>query len=408
MIKKLRRRFTGLAMLMTGMALFALLTVLYFAIIMYTYTGIGNAMRVYTLNPTGSVSDDSSSEIELSSFVRNPCIISIDYEGNITRLNYSTSGLSDEEVKETADDVLDYNDGFGTDSESKLFYYKKTENGSIRISLAQSDSYYQTIEFLLIVFTVFYFVVMSIIFCVSTLIIRMSLKPTERAWEQQQNFIADASHELKTPLTVILTNTNILMAHKDDTVSDQMMWVNSTLEESAHMKDLVEKLLLLAKTDNMSQKDMFTSVDMSELITRLSLQYEPIAFENGILLESDIQDGIFTFGEPTALNQVVHILLDNATKYAGVGGRVMLSLRRNQKEIFVTCTNTGDVIPAEDLPHIFERFYRSDKVRTSGKGYGLGLAICKNLIDLHKGTITCTSNTSIGTTFTISLRALNK
>lgn len=411
MLTKLRRRFTGISVLLTGAALFALLALLYMTIVLYSYNSISNSLKVYTITP-GNVKpySDTTVEGDLFSFIQNVCLVSVNNKGVIIRQNYSTGNIPEATIEAAVKNVMTYNDGFGTEKDHELFYYRvdDAQTETSRISFANASSYYHTMETLLLTLIIFYFVLLLIVFAVSTFIVKLSLKPAQKAWEQQQNFIADASHELKTPLTVILTNTNILMAHQQDTIRDQIMWINSTLEESTHMKELVEKLLLLAKTDNMSQKDMFTTVDLSELAIRLSLQYEPVAFENGIILETDIQNGIYTFGEPTALNQVMHILLDNATKYAGVGGKVSLSLRKTQKEIFITCTNSGDVIPEEDLPHIFERFYRLDKVRTSGNGYGLGLAICKNLIDIHKGDITCTSNAAIGTTFTIRLKAANK
>ena len=110
---------------------------------------------------------------------------------------------------------------------------------------------------------------------------RIFIRPVEKAWSQQQNFIADASHELKTPLTVILANTNILQEHKADTINNQYKWIESTQVEANHMKELVDKMLILAKSDNMKVNNMFSDVDMSELATRLCLQFEPIAFENG-------------------------------------------------------------------------------------------------------------------------------
>ena len=149
-------------------------------------------------------------------------------------------------------------------------------------------------------------------------------------------------------------------------------------------------------------------MEFSDLAMRLALQFEPVAFEKGVLIETNIEDGIRIEGDQTALNQIVHILLDNAVKYAGIGGKVELTLKRKQKYVYLSTRNTGAPIPPEDLPHVFERFYRSDKARTSGNGYGLGLAICKNLADLHKAEIGVTSDETDGTVFTVRFRCDRK
>ena len=117
---------------------------------------------------------------------------------------------------------------------------------------------------------------------------------------------------------------------------------------------------------------------------------------------------VFSPSATVALNQIIHILLDNAVKYAGVGGEVTVSLKRRQNSVYLVTRNTGTPIPPEDLPHIFERFYRSDKARTAGGGYGLGLAICKNLAELHRAEITAASDETNGTVFTVRFKAGKK
>jgi len=409
MIKKLRKRFSWMAVLLAGILLTVLFSILYFVLLIYGQNDLVEALRMYAESPdSSSIIYHSRDENHLGLFfpLDDICIVTVNSTGGRKIIDYSDGALNETALNECVETALVQKDGFGRIMAYDVFYTKYTEPTTfeVRIAFSNAHSFDSFYDALLLFLVIVFVIIMLNIYVIIRIIVSLCLKPVAKVWNQQQNFIADASHELKTPLTVILTNTNILMSHRKDTIENQMMWVNSTYEESTHMKDLVEKLLMLAKTDNLNQKKMFVPVDISELLIRLSLQYEPVAFESGVMLNTDIQNGITVKGEPTALNQVVHILLDNAVKYAGVGGEVTLSLRRNQKYAFISCTNTGDPIPAQDLPHIFERFYRSDKARTTGNGYGLGLAICKNLVDLHKGEISCSSNSVTGTTFTIKMR----
>lgn len=241
-------------------------------------------------------------------------------------------------------------------------------------------------------------------FLVSLLLARLALKPVENAWEQQRRFVADASHELKTPLTVILTNSGILLSHRGDTVGSQAKWIEYIQEEAQRMRGLVEDLLFLAKHDA-ARETGSAPTDLSALCWSALLPFESVAFEAGTALEPEIAPGLMVQGWADQLRRLTAILLDNAVKYAGEGGRVTITLERGERNTArLTVYNTGDAIAPAQLAHIFERFYRADdsRARTSG-GYGLGLAIAKSIVDAHKGEITAVSGE--GTTFTVCLPA---
>lgn len=243
-------------------------------------------------------------------------------------------------------------------------------------------------------------------FVISLMLSGLALKPAEEAWEQQRRFVADASHERKTPLTVILTNTGILLAHSGDTIAQQQKWVEYIRDEAQRMRALVEDLLFLAKSDAGKETSPVTApVDVSELTWSALLPFEPVAFEQGVEMESEIADQLTVQGNADQLRRLVAILLDNAVKYAGNGGRVKLVLSRPERGgVCLTVHNTGPAIPPEHLPHLFERFYRADdsRARTSG-GYGLGLAIAKRIVDGHGGSITVSSREDASTDFTVRL-----
>lgn len=243
-------------------------------------------------------------------------------------------------------------------------------------------------------------------FVISLMLSGLALKPAEEAWEQQRRFVADASHERKTPLTVILTNTGILLAHSGDTIAQQQKWVEYIRDEAQRMRALVEDLLFLAKSDAGKETSPVTApVDVSELTWSALLPFEPVAFEQGVEMESEIADQLTVQGNADQLRRLVAILLDNAVKYAGNDGRVKLVLSRPERGgVCLTVHNTGPAIPPEHLPHLFERFYRADdsRARTSG-GYGLGLAIAKRIVDGHGGSIAVSSGEDAGTDFTVRL-----
>ena len=241
-------------------------------------------------------------------------------------------------------------------------------------------------------------------FCISLFLANWALRPVKRAWQQQRQFVADASHELKTPLTVILANTGVLQAHPEDRVGEQMQWVSNTREEALRMKGLVEDMLFLAKSDAGAKPSVCERVNLSDLVTGCLLSFEPVAFEAGVALEAEVEEAISVQGDGAQLKQLTAILLDNAVKYAGEGGAARISLGRVSAGARLVVCNSGDPIPAEDLPRLFDRFYRVDKARGRDKGgYGLGLAIAKGIVEAHGGRIGVKSGPAQGACFTVTL-----
>lgn len=237
------------------------------------------------------------------------------------------------------------------------------------------------------------------------------LKPVQAAWDQQRQFVADASHELKTPLAVIIANTQILS--NDASLSDDSRrWVQSTADESKHMKNLVEELLELARTDETSSgaKGVMRQeqTDFSAMVENAALEFDAIAFECGTSIEESIQPGVGVTGDPEWLERLSKILIDNACKYSAKGRPVSVVLSMQGHKCNLSVTNFGNVIDPEDLPHVFDRFYRTDKARSRDaktSGFGLGLAIAKGIAVSHGGDITATSSATEGTTFSVTLPA---
>ena len=247
----------------------------------------------------------------------------------------------------------------------------------------------------------------AIVALISVGLARWALAPVEQSWEQQKRFVADASHELKTPLSVILANSQILEDHESQIPQEDMRWILSTREEAESMKALVDDLLDLARTDDALEGDKaarnMESLDFSEMVSRIALQFDAIAFERNCSIETDIEKGVQVQGDPSTLDRLVSILVDNACKYAREGSAVDVVLQKKNGRAVLSVHNAGDPIPAQDLPHVFERFYRSDAARTKDGvgGYGLGLAIAKGIADAHNASLEVASTAQDGTTFTL-------
>lgn len=231
---------------------------------------------------------------------------------------------------------------------------------------------------------------------ISILLARWATAPVADAWQKQRQFTADASHELKTPLTVILTNAELLQNPEYDAQS-RTQFVSNILSMSRQMRNLAESLLDLARAD--SGNMVFSLVDLSTLTEDAVLPFEPVYFEKGLTLESHIEAGILVRGSASHLRQVVDILLDNAAKYTDASGIVTVALARQGRGCLLSVTNPGKPLSREELKSIFRRFYRADKARSMTGSFGLGLPIAQAILEQHKGKIWAASSGGRNTFF---------
>ena len=215
-------------------------------------------------------------------------------------------------------------------------------------------------------------------------------KEKEAIANMRKEFSANVSHELKTPLTVILANTGILLSHPQDSIEQQKRWIQNTQEEAVNMKKLVDDMLFLAKSDA-AVSLVYSEVNFSDVVWSSVLPFESVAFEQGLSLDSDIAENMNLLGDEGKLRELVRILLDNACKYCAPKGKIFVRLEREgEKERFLlSVKNTvSEKMSEQELERMFERFYRADKARNREKGgYGLGLAIAKSIVDQHHGKI---------------------
>lgn len=245
------------------------------------------------------------------------------------------------------------------------------------------------------------FVAMLVSFLVAILLSKIALAQTEQAFKRQKRFIADAGHELKTPIAVIGANIDVLSADKNLNSNKFFQYIK---QENARMGELVRELLYLARNDADRLEIIKSEFDFSNAVESAILSFEAVAFENGITLEIDIKDGIICSGDEKSLKHIFAIILDNAIKNSDRGAKITVKAYSDRQNIFYKVRNTGEGIKKEDLKKIFERFYRLDNSRTKKTGgYGLGLSIAQTIAQKHGGTIKADSEYGKWAEFTFSM-----
>ena len=246
-------------------------------------------------------------------------------------------------------------------------------------------------------------------FFVGLFLANRALVPIQRSWEKQTQFVADASHELRTPLSVIQTHLELLFRHPGNTIEQESETIFKSLSEVKRVNKLVEDLLTLARTDSNEQLIRPIHFQIDKLTQIIVDQFEPIASMKEISLKADIQKELHYYGDKERMHQLFVILLDNALKFTPAGGTVSISCKRDGSFIKAVVEDTGVGIPEKDVPHIFDRFYRSSKSRSrSAGGTGLGLSIAKWIVKAHHGQINVQSKLNEGARFIIKLPILKE
>lgn len=222
---------------------------------------------------------------------------------------------------------------------------------------------------------------------ISTVITDYLTKPAIDSFNKQKDFIADASHELKTPLAVIMASADSLEANPKE-----KKWLNNIKDETDKMSNLITNLLNLSKLENGITKETYSEVNLSKIIEKSSLVFEGVAYENSVKILSTITPNITFKCNKDEISELLSILLDNAIKHSERKTSIEVKLYKEKDNIIIDVINTGEEIPKDETEKIFERFYRLDKSRNRALGrYGLGLAIAKNIVTNHGGKITASS-----------------
>ena len=244
------------------------------------------------------------------------------------------------------------------------------------------------------------FLIISLIYLILFYVVfRLSFRvfqPIKESFDKQKRFISDASHELKTPLTIISANTDVLKQAGDN------KWLSNIRSQTERMDALVADMLSLAKMNENKKILSKKEINLSEEIVNQSLPFDAVAFEKGKEIELDVDENVTITADLNSLRQIVNILVDNAVKHASKNGKIKVSLKKESSRIALTVFNTGSLVPTAESHKVFERFYRADNARTQQSGgSGLGLSIAKEIADLNKWKISAESLYGVSMSVTV-------
>lgn len=239
---------------------------------------------------------------------------------------------------------------------------------------------------------------------ISILLANWAVRPVDQAWNQQKQFIADASHELKTPLAVILTNTELLQSSSFSRKKKEH-FLDNIRTMTGQMQKLVEEMLELSRIDSGSVQTRMEKLNLSSLTEESLYPFEPLYFESGRQLESEVAPGIQVNGNASQLRQLLEILLDNALKYSSAASSVSVRLQKVRHSCLLQVASCGEALSEEELKRIFQRFYRTDSSRSRNGSYGLGLSIAGKIVEKHRGKLWAESRDGVNT-FYVRLNCL--
>ena len=287
------------------------------------------------------------------------------------------------------------------ESRDIAFYVSGAYNDIRFLDVTDSNNMLKSLGITLTSLTV---IILAAFFFISWFFANRAVRPMEEAFEMQSRFVADASHELKTPLSIINANCGVLYTNRDETMDSQIEWVDRIARATDRMTGLVGELLSLARMEDKEHELHMAAFDLSEAVNDAAAEMDQTALEKGLAIDKRIEPGVELRNDKEHVQKILSILLDNAIKYTDTGGEVSVTLRKEKRHVVCAVRNSGAGIPQEELPRLFDRFYRGDPARTSDNGgYGLGLAIAKSVAERLGAKLRVESETGQYTEFRLIL-----
>ena len=384
MIRKLRIKFVCIVMVIAMLMVGSILGV----VIHFTGTSMEmqsiSMMRTIAASPfqQGAPGKPMDDEVRLPFFT-----VQISSRGELITTGGGYFDLTDREyLQQIVNLVLSADQKSGELKDYNLRYLVAMSPAGISIVFADTATETATIRSMVYSCMFIFAAAMLVFLGISILLSRWAIKPVAKAWDQQRQFVADASHELKTPLAVIMANAE-LMQNEETTETDKKQFSANILSTTYQMRSLVENMLEMARVDNGTVKMHFAPLDMSDLVSNAVLSFQFLYEEKGMGLRLAISEGISVNGSEQHLYQVMDVLLDNALKYGAPNSMVSVDVVTSGRNCILSVASPGEPLSEEELKNIFKRFYRADKARSLNGSYGLGLSIAESIVAAHKGKI---------------------
>ena len=403
-----RKRFVQFNMLLIGIVLTIMVAAVAGYMIKDYYTGLRTTMeqvvaplRSFSQAPQGHPTGAPKSQTDRENR-KNILVVFYSREKNAYAMLSPNDAFPDGEIPALLEAIVAQKQDFSVLRQHNAIYYR-SGSSPFRIAIASTDYIVQSVLRLGLVLLAIWLGAMLLFLAISIQLSAIAARPMEEAMQREKQFVADASHDLKTPLSVILANNAILAENPDAPVGSLSRWLDSTQAAAKRMQQLISQMLTLADVERPDAPVALERVDLASLAMRSALELESLAYEKNITLDTELPEECFVRGDSGYLLRIVSSLLENALKYEPEGGRVLLRLMQEKKRTFLFVQNFGTQIPQEDLPHVFDRFYRSDKSRQNdSNSFGLGLAITRQMIQRLGGDISAASSPEEGTIFRVT------
>lgn len=397
MFKELKHKFVIINMSLLSFVFVAIFTVI------YILTAVSGERQInFTLR---RIMDEPPKPFKGEPRMATSLVVDLDSSGSIIK-SFSFVTMEENTIKELVSKAMESNKMSAKIKSGDFNYSFLKGEGPFgkKVVFVDRSPQQESLKNILIIFTIAGGASLILLYLISVHLANSTIKPIKEAFEKQQQFIQDASHELKTPLTIIKTNLSVISANEDMDVKSQGKWLGFIHSQTERMSNLINDMLSLAKIDSLEQPSYIEKFDFSKVLDGVLLSFEAFIFESDIELKTKVKEDIYLNGNKEDIQRLVTILMDNAVKNTPKDGSISVYLNYEKNSIQLVIRNTGSGIPAESIDKIFERFYRVDpsRARESG-GYGLGLAIAKSIVEKHHGKIYVRSNVNVDTSFIVEL-----
>ena len=408
MIKTLRKRFIRIAMLAVTAVLLALCLIVNAANYISVDNSMTNMLQIISNNrgmvpqsPPGGFDKPGTRPdggfTPETPFSTRYFVLWYDADGTLLRSDLGKiAAVTEADTAEYLQAAAKHGAGYCWVNGYRCFVTQSEDDGFMAIFLdAHRDL--QTVK------TTAWLSLAAMLFCVAcvylvvTLLSRRAIDPVVKASEKQKQFITDASHELKTPITVIATSLKVL-----EMETGENKWIDKSLAQTEKLRDLVNSLVSLSRMDEEQSPLKMCDFSLSDAVSETVGSFADFAAANGHMLTAEIAPEILYHGDEYAIRQMVSILLDNAVKYASDGSPIRLTLEKGKKGPVLRTVNCCEGLTQQQADKLFDRFYRVDQSRTTG-GFGIGLSMARSIAEGHKGSIKATCREENKIEFTVSL-----